>query len=341
MKETEYRELYEKYGITEGETLIREVTIENPLKPREKMQAYVYAGNVLKDGKGNQIADFTAEYSLPIETYDNMLMKYINELSKEERRQLARENETIEKQKEDIRKSIENSKNLIEEEINNGMKQSLNAGVNKEVARERKNNAVLYLAITLMSISILLNIAVFTGMIPVGRTDLQNTIDVVALNRNIAKGDLITSSDLDRVSIGLDEYNRIASTIAVDEQGQVQTQVTVLYNNADRIAGKYAAYDLKKGAYLTTRDFTSQKVLEERTEIEIEVDGKRISVPVENLLSGNTTIRVIALISSDVIGRQIALPLSEFVLADRSIQDILTANGQSILEAIAQNSGND
>ncbi len=341
MKESEYREIYEKYGIEEGETLIREVTIENPLKPREKMQAYVYAGNILKDREGNIVADLTAEYSLPADVYDNMLMKYVNELSQEESLQLVRENETIEKQKEDIRKSIENSKNLIEEEISNGMIHSLKAGEDKQAARERKNNAALLLAIALMSLSILLNIAVFTGMIPVSQKELSNTVDVVALSRDISKGEQITSADLDRVSISLEEYNRIASTVTFDNQGQIQSQVTVLYNNADRISGRYAAHDLKKGAYLTTMDFTSQKVLEERTEIEIEVDGKKISVPVDNLLSGNTTVRIIALISSDVIGRQIALPLSEFVLADRSIQDILTANGQSILEAIAQNSGDD
>lgn len=341
MKESEYRELYRKYGIVEGETLIGEVTIENPLRQRERMKAYVYAGNILKDEKGEIVADLTAEYSLPVEVYDNMLMKYVNELSEEESRELVIESETIEKQKEDIRRSIENSKTRIEEEISSGMIQSHQAGAAREAAKERRNNAVLFLTIVLMSISILLNIAVFTGFISVGKEQLQNTVDVVAVNRNILKGEQITSSDLDRISISMEEYNRIASTITIDEDGQIQTQITVLYSNADRIAGRYATHDMQKGSYVTTQDFSSQKVLEERTEIEIEVDGKRISIPVENILSGDTKIRIIALINSDVMDKQIALPLSEFVLADRSIQDILTGNGQSILEAIAQNTGND
>lgn len=337
MNENEYRNLYRRYGLKEGETLIREVIIGNPLKNREKMKAYLYAGNILRDEKGNIIADLTNEYSLPEEVYDSMLEVYIKGLSEEENQRLENEKKNLEQHKEEIRKSIEDNKKEIREEITKGMQESFELASERQSSKKRNdNNSVLFLTITIMVLSIILNIGVFTGLIPLGKEKKNNYIEVIRLNKDISRGEQITSADLDKSYISMEEYNRIASTVFIDESGEIHSSITVLYSNADRVAGKYATRNLQQDSYITNLDFTSQRVLEERTEIEIEIEGKLVSIPVENILNGDTKIKIIALINSEQLPRQIALPLSEFVLADRSVQDILSGNGQSILEAIAE-----
>lgn len=343
MTKKEKELLYEKYSLVEGETLIGHFRISNPLKKKEMIEANLYVGNILTDSEGNRITDLQGrEYCINEEKYQQFLDRYVNRHIEEENSQLQKQQIMLQQQNEDIKQSIVDSKESIQKEISENIKEAavIKPVVTEIVDRRRNNTFVTALLTTLFVLSVAVNFLMIKGIYPFNKEDASQ-IYVIRLNKDIKKGDVIMSTDIEKHPISLEEYMKIASVLYIDQQGITQSSIAILYGNRDEVIGKYALNDLKANTCLTNQDFTNQKVVEERTELELEIDGQKVTVEIEDLLKGNTTVKIIALIEGQLLERQIAIPLSEFVLTDRSIKDILTANGQSILEAIALAEGNE
>ena len=163
----------------------------------------------------------------------------------------------------------------------------------------------------------------------------SDAIVIVRANKDIPKGKLIESDDLAVYEMGEKEYNQANGTTYIAADGSTSEGTLVLAESINTVIGKFATRDIRRGEYITVKDFSVQKVVAEKTYVDVEIDGEMVSVPVDSALAGETSVKIVALVQSEGQEGTIAISLSEFVLQDRSLQDIFDSAGRSILEQIA------
>ena len=166
-----------------------------------------------------------------------------------------------------------------------------------------------------------------------GTTD---EISIVRSVIDISQGEVITEEMLTAYKISAEEYEQMNNAVYVGADGSTANGSLVLSDNMDNVVGKFATRNISKGTYITTQDYSTQKIIAEKTFIEVEIDGQTVSVPVDSdYLTGDTRVKIVALITSETNNETIAVALSELILEDRTLQDIFDSAGQSILDKLS------
>ena len=216
----------------------------------------------------------------------------------------------------------------------------------KDPLRSKLNLLIFLIIILLLSV---VGLAVYTlkdkGIValpwaaatetPEQENTASDAIVIVRANKDIPKGKLIESDDLAVYEMGEKEYNQANGTTYIAADGSTSEGTLVLAESINTVIGKFATRDIRRGEYITVKDFSVQKVVAEKTYVDVEIDGEMVSVPVDSALAGETSVKIVALVQSEGQEGTIAISLSEFVLQDRSLQDIFDSAGRSILEQIA------
>lgn len=159
---------------------------------------------------------------------------------------------------------------------------------------------------------------------------------IVKVTQDISQGDIFTGDMITDFKISEDEFDQMNAATYISADGKTTNSTLITAEKREDIIGKFATRNIPKGTYLTLQDYSSQKVIAEKTFVEVEVDGQTISVPVDaTSLTGNTRVKIVALITTDNQDDTIAIALSEFILEDRTLSDIFDSAGQSILAQLA------
>ncbi len=165
---------------------------------------------------------------------------------------------------------------------------------------------------------------------------------ILRATKDISQGDVFTEEMIVSYKISDEEFNQMNAATYISTDGTTTNSSLLTEDKSEDILGKFATRNIPEGTYLTHQDYSSQKVIAEKTFIEVEVDGQTVSVPVDgSALTGNTRVKIVALVTTDNQEETIAIALSEFILEDRSLTDIFDSAGQSILEQLAGQSSND
>lgn len=213
-------------------------------------------------------------------------------------------------------------------------------------ANNKKNNMIIPFIIGMVITVILLlglYIATPLGMNLIGGgnnpdSQVEATTDVTVLKavKDIHNGDIITEDMLGEIVLSATEYNNLNNTTIVAANGSTSNSALVTAENIRRVTGKYATRDIKAGEYITISDFSNQKIIAEKTFIEVEIDGETVSIPIDNIIGGDTSVKIVAIITSDNAEGSTAISLAEFMLKDRTLEDIFNSSGRSILQQLAQ-----
>ena len=164
----------------------------------------------------------------------------------------------------------------------------------------------------------------------------SSDITIVRSITDISQGKVITEDMVTSYTISSEEYEQLNNAVYVSSDGSTSNGSLVLSEKIDTVIGKFATRNISKGTYITTQDISTQKIIAEKTFIEVEVDGQTVSVPVDSdYLAGDTRVKIVALITTENNNETIAVALSEFILEDRTLQDIFDSAGQSILDKLS------
>ena len=219
----------------------------------------------------------------------------------------------------------------------------------RALSRKEKSNGDLWLKIlsALMALMLLLMTLFglyYTGVIPkdlftrgqeVTATAEDGYYYVVQLAQDVPKDATLKAEDLEQGRITEEEYKQLNTTVYISPDGTSNTSSLVLWENKDSVVGKFATRNLSKGTRLGTYDYSNEKIVAEKTYIEAEIDGQTVSIPVDSILTGDTRVKVVALVNTQGRDGTLAISLSEFVLENSSLKDIFDSAGQSILSQIA------
>ena len=182
---------------------------------------------------------------------------------------------------------------------------------------------------------------VFGNSIDKNTNDITEQISILQVNQEIPQGTVITEAMLSECLIPQQEYKQLNMTTYIASDGSTKADTLILASDINSVIGKFAAYDIPQGSYISVQDVSNQKVIAEKNYMEVEVDGQTVSVPVDGTtILNDTRVKIVALIDSDTQDGTIAIALGEFVLEDRTLKDIFDSAGQSILDKLASQTGN-
>ena len=163
-------------------------------------------------------------------------------------------------------------------------------------------------------------------------------IRVIALAKDIKAGDVINEADLEEAAIMREQFEDLSAGTAVDSKGNAVKDYVQLWSNRNGIIGKYAADNLVAGEYLMASDYATLK--NGLNMIEIDIDGTKVKVPVKATAAGTSDMRLYAIVTSrsaEGLTNSFALNLGELTFEGKSLKDILTSDGTSVLKEVLQN----
>ena len=165
--------------------------------------------------------------------------------------------------------------------------------------------------------------------------DITN-VCIIRVTQDIPQGEIITEEMITEHVIDIDEYTQLNNAVYVNADGSTSKGSLITSDKIEIVIGKFATRNISEGTYITSQDFSQQKIIAEKTFVEVEIDGQTVSVPVDkDFLTGDTRVKIVALITTDNNEETLAIALSEFVLEDRTLQDIFDSAGQSILDKLS------
>lgn len=164
--------------------------------------------------------------------------------------------------------------------------------------------------------------------------EMEQQVSVIQITDTIPAGKQITSDNLKETYITADEFRSLAQSV-LNGDGNIDQAQVVLYSNVDDVIGTYANETLNTGDYLHESDYSS--VVSGEKMITMSVDGEEVVVPVTIAKSGETTISLYAICTSqtdDGKTSNVALKLSDLSLEGKSLMDILDADGNSVIDQL-------
>ena len=220
---------------------------------------------------------------------------------------------------------------------------------------DKKPNKGIYIAVMVLLLAVSLAIVgYFTGFlkVPISNGNKPSSSDTASTNENtnndtpesitviramtdIPSGTEITADMLGSYTITSDEFTAMSGTTYIAKDGSTSNSPLVMAKEASNVVGAFATKDIKKDRYITADDYSTQKVIAEKTYVDVDVNGETITVPVDSAVSASTSVKIVALITTDGQEGTTAVTLAEFVMKDRTLEDIFNSAGQSILEQIA------
>ena len=180
---------------------------------------------------------------------------------------------------------------------------------------------------------------ILAGAIPNPLSEVLNTsVNVIALAKDVSKGEVIQEDDLTSALMPADQLEGISAPDTVDASGSVTSGSAVLWSSRSSVIGKYASAELHAGDVLLSSDCV---LLRNSTAMmELNVDGKTVHIPASVLDPSKAEVKLYAIVtSSDEESRQssYAVDLGTLKLSGESLEDILNAEGKSVLETIQGN----
>ena len=180
---------------------------------------------------------------------------------------------------------------------------------------------------------------ILAGMIPNPLSGVLNTsVNVIVLAKDVSKGEAIQEDDLTSALMPADQLERISAPDTVDASGSVTSGSAVLWSSRSSVIGKYASAELHAGDVLLSSDCVLLR--NSTTMMELNVDGKTVYIPASALDPSKAEVKLYAIVtSSDAESRQssYAVDLGTLKLSGESLEDILNAEGNSVLETIQGN----
>lgn len=180
---------------------------------------------------------------------------------------------------------------------------------------------------------------VLAGVIPNPMPGVSNTsVNVIVLAKDVFKGEVIQEGDLTSVLMPVDQLEMISAPDTVDASGSVTSGSAVLWRSRSSVIGKYASAELHAGDVLLSSDCVLLR--NSTTMMELNVDGKTVYIPASALDPSKAEVKLYAIVtSSDAESRQssYAVDLGTLKLSGESLEDILNAEGKSVLETIQGN----
>lgn len=194
------------------------------------------------------------------------------------------------------------------------------------------------LTVTSLAVSLVL-LLIIAGLIPNPLLGVLNTsVNVIVLAKDISKGEAIQEDDLTSALMPADQLERISAPDTVDASGSVTSGSAVLWSSRSSVIGKYASAELHAGDVLLSSDCVLLR--NSTTMMELNVDGKPVYIPASALDPSKAEVKLYAIVtSSDAESRQssYAVDLGTLKLSGESLEDILNAEGKSVLETIQGN----
>lgn len=180
---------------------------------------------------------------------------------------------------------------------------------------------------------------ILAGVIPNPLSGVLNTsVNVIVLAKDVSKGEAIQEDDLTSALMPADQLERISAPDTVDASGSVTSGSAVLWSSRSSVIGKYASAELHAGDVLLSSDCVLLR--NSTTMMELNVDGKTVYIPASALDPLKAEVKLYAIVtSSDAESRQssYAVDLGTLKLSGESLEDILNAEGKSVLETIQGN----
>lgn len=180
---------------------------------------------------------------------------------------------------------------------------------------------------------------ILAGVIPNPLSGVLNTsVNVIVLAKDVSKGEAIQEDDLTSALMPADQLERISAPDTVDASGSVTSGSAVLWSSRSSVIGKYASAELHAGDVLLSSDCVLLR--NSTTMMELNVDGKPVYIPASALDPSKAEVKLYAIVtSSDAESRQssYAVDLGTLKLSGESLEDILNAEGKSVLETIQGN----
>ena len=180
---------------------------------------------------------------------------------------------------------------------------------------------------------------ILAGVIPNPLSGVLNTsVNVIVLAKDVSKGEAIQEDDLTSALMPADQLERISAPDTVDASGSVTSGSAVLWSSRSSVIGKYASAELHAGDVLLSSDCVLLR--NSTTMMELNVDGKTVYIPASALDPSKAEVKLYAIVtSSDAESRQssYAVDLGTLKLSGESLEDILNAEGKSVLETIQGN----
>lgn len=194
------------------------------------------------------------------------------------------------------------------------------------------------LTVVSLAFSVVL-LLILAGVIPNPLSGGLNTsVNVIVLAKDVSKGEAIQEDDLTSALMPADQLERISAPDTVDASGSVTSGSAVLWSSRSSVIGKYASAELHAGDVLLSSDCVLLR--NSTTMMELNVDGKTVYIPASALDPSKAEVKLYAIVtSSDAESRQssYAVDLGTLKLSGESLEDILNAEGKSVLETIQGN----
>ena len=194
------------------------------------------------------------------------------------------------------------------------------------------------LTVVSLAFSVVL-LLILAGVIPNPLSGGLNTsVNVIVLAKDVSKGEAIQEDDLTSALMPADQLERISAPDTVDASGAVTSGSAVLWSSRSSVIGKYASAELHAGDVLLSSDCVLLR--NSTTMMELNVDGKTVYIPASALDPSKAEVKLYAIVTStDKESRQssYAVDLGTLKLSGESLEDILNAEGKSVLETIQGN----
>lgn len=194
------------------------------------------------------------------------------------------------------------------------------------------------LTVVSLAFSVIL-LLILAGVISNPLSGVLNTnVNVVVLAKDVSKGEAIQEDDLTSVLMPADQLEEISAPDTVDASGSVTLGSAVLWSSRSSVIGKYASAELHAGDVLLSSDCVLLR--NSTTMMELNVDGKTVYIPAYALDPSKAEVKLYAVVtSSDAESRQssYAVDLGTLKLSGESLEDILNAEGKSVLETVQGN----
>lgn len=202
----------------------------------------------------------------------------------------------------------------------------------KESARRRKilNIVVLIIVVAAIAATSLVAYAYW----PQISSEVTGEYNVCVVNRDITAGEVLTDADIGFVTISAEEYGSLCANHFLDGDGTLVQDAPIFFVNRARDAvSKYTTTDLSAGGVLLLSAITGQQKTEDKYLVQtVDSNGTPQTTTVDgSAFDGDTTIQYVAIVTTSD-GKKYEVVLSTLQLRDKTLADILNADGTSLMQ---------
>ena len=160
----------------------------------------------------------------------------------------------------------------------------------------------------------------------------ETSFSRITASRSISRGEPIVPSCLESRTLDVSEYLHISGETYVVPGGGTADRILIPSRSAGKITGMYAGRDIPEGDLITLRDLSFSKPAAGAFLVELEVDGEKVSIPLDfdAFEGGDSRVDVIAVFSNPGKEGSRAALLSSFTFADSRLRSIRSSLGEEL-----------